>query len=94
MPKKPRDVEFKETVETMKKIFGRKTSLFATRYNCLKLQKNPHQDFLTYAGMVNRNCEDFKLSSTSVDQFKSLIFVCGLTQQGDSGDPYKIIKQN
>lgn len=84
LPKKPREVNFNETVTTLKKIFGRKVSDFAARYQCLKLEKNINQDILTYAGLVNKYCEDFKLSATTVDQFKCLIFVCGLTQPTDA----------
>lgn len=84
LPKNPREIKFDETVETLKKIFGRKISDFATRYQCLKFEKKINQDFLTYAGLVNKYCEDFKLASTTVDQFKCLIFVCGLTQPTDA----------
>ena len=40
--------------------------------------KDENDDFVTYAALVNRECERFKLKEMTDDQFKSLIFVCGL----------------
>ncbi|XP_062542302.1 uncharacterized protein K02A2.6-like [Armigeres subalbatus] len=48
------------------------------------LTKRDADDFLTYAGMVNRCCEDFELSKITTDQFKSLIFTCGLRSSKDA----------
>lgn len=52
--------------------------MFHSRYNCLKTTINEAQDFVSYAGTVNRECEYFKLSELNNDQFKCLIFICGL----------------
>lgn len=40
LPKKPREMTFEETKSTLEKIFGRQTSLFNLRFNCLKVTKN------------------------------------------------------
>lgn len=84
LPTKPRERLFKDTVTTLKDIFGSSTSLFAIRYNCLQLKKNETDDFLTYAGNVNRQCENFKISTIESDEFKSLMFICGLSRPNDS----------
>lgn len=78
LPRHPRDVTFADTVTTLKKIFGQKKSIFNTRYNCLKLVKQPHVDFISYASAVNKECEAFNFANLTVDQFKCLIFICGL----------------
>ncbi|XP_017475291.1 PREDICTED: uncharacterized protein K02A2.6-like, partial [Rhagoletis zephyria] len=83
LPKHPRDFTFAETVEKLKQIFGLQTSLFNIRYNCLQLAKEPMSDLITYAGMANRHCENFKLNSLRLDQFKCLIFIMGLKSQSD-----------
>ncbi|KAK6048654.1 hypothetical protein COOONC_13842 [Cooperia oncophora] len=44
---------FTETVDILKQLFDFKSSLFTTRYQCLKLEKNHSEDFLTYTGRVN-----------------------------------------
>lgn len=85
LPKHPRDCTFKDTVETLSHIFGEPTSLFNTRYQCLKLVKDPNSDWVTYAGNVNQYCERFKLRTMTEDQFKCLIFACGL-QSGEDAD--------
>ncbi|RTG83726.1 uncharacterized protein DC041_0011215, partial [Schistosoma bovis] len=41
-------------------------------------------NYLTYAGKVNRECERFKINEITADQFKYLIFICGLKNPEDS----------
>ncbi|XP_062702811.1 uncharacterized protein K02A2.6-like [Aedes albopictus] len=84
LPKKPKEVTFDETIKTLKSIFGRQTSLFNQRYQCLQLKKDPTDDYFTYAGVVNEKCEEFKLSEINADQFKCLMFVSGLNSSKDS----------
>nr|VZI32415.1 unnamed protein product [Spirometra erinaceieuropaei] len=78
LPKNPREVAFKDTVQTLSQIFGEQSSLFNTRFQCLQLCKRDSDDFITYAGIVNRECGRFQLGSLTEDQFKCLIFICGL----------------
>lgn len=84
LPKHSRDFTFEETIEKLKKMFGRQTTLFNARYQCLSVTKKSFDDFVTYAGIVNKNCENFKLNTLTPDEFKSLIFVCGLQSSHDS----------
>lgn len=84
LPKSPRDFNFMQTVEQLKKLFGKKRSLFSARYHCLQTTKNGSDDFVTYGAKVNKVCEDFKISSLAVDEFKSLIFVIGLKDQKEA----------
>ncbi|CAH8467909.1 unnamed protein product [Dicrocoelium dendriticum] len=84
LPKNPRDFRFDETVQILTSIFGEQASLFSIRYNCLKLLKRDSHDFITHAGVVNRECERFKLGTMTPDQFKSLIFVCSLQSHADA----------
>ena len=84
LPLNPRDRSFDETVRTLTQIFGEQSSLFNTRYQCMKLTKRDTDDFLTYAGIVNRESERFKLRSITDDQFKCLIFICGLQSPKDA----------
>ena len=78
LPQNPRDRSFDATVQTLSQLFGDHHSLFNTRYRCLKLVMNESDDFLTHVGIVNRECERFKLKSLTDDQFKSLVFICSL----------------
>ncbi|CAH8655864.1 unnamed protein product [Dicrocoelium dendriticum] len=84
LPKKPRDVPFGETVRTLSQIFGEQSSLFNARYQCLQLTKRDADDFVTYAGIVNRECERFQLGSLTEDQFKCLLFISGLRSAHDA----------
>ncbi|BHF79672.1 hypothetical protein SprV_0702279400 [Sparganum proliferum] len=84
LPKNPREVTFKDTVKTLSQIFGDQSSIFNTRFQCLQLCKRDSDDFITYAGIVNRECGRFQLGSLTEDQFKCLIFICGLQSPKDA----------
>lgn len=83
LPKKPRDVNFAETLEIMKKLYGRKESLFSLRVKCMQNVRGEMDDIVSYAAIVNRHCENFLLSKCSADNFKCLIFVNGLKKERD-----------
>ena len=55
LPKKPTDFSWSETVQCLTKIFGERSSLFHTRYQCFQIVKDQNDDFVTYAGLVNRD---------------------------------------
>ncbi|XP_055589955.1 uncharacterized protein K02A2.6-like [Uranotaenia lowii] len=78
LPQLPKDIPFADTIKTLQKIFGRQTSVFNKRYQCLQLVKSEADDIISYGGQVNRACEEFEFQNLSIDQFKCLIFVCGL----------------
>ncbi|KER19644.1 hypothetical protein T265_11641 [Opisthorchis viverrini] len=84
LPKNPREFSFDETVRTLTQIFGEQASLFSIRYNCLKLTKCDSHDFVTHAGIVNKECERFRLATMTPDQMKSLVFVCRLQSHSDA----------
>ncbi|XP_037931645.1 uncharacterized protein K02A2.6-like [Teleopsis dalmanni] len=83
LPKHPREYNFTTTVEKLKQLFGLQKSQFSLRYSCLQLTKPPDADYTTYAAEVNKQCENFKLNSLSLDQFKCLMFVLGLKSEAD-----------
>ncbi|XP_053699347.1 uncharacterized protein K02A2.6-like [Sabethes cyaneus] len=83
LPKHPREFSFEETVNKLKELFSVRVSLFSKRYLCFQLSKNDADDFVTYAGITNKYCEDFELNKITADQFKSLIFICGLRSPKD-----------
>ena len=77
LPRHPRDCSFVLTVETLEQIFSEHTSLFNAWFNCQYIPKWDTVDF-TFTVTVNKECQRFKISSITDDQFKCLIFVCGL----------------
>ena len=76
--KKTCKLGFLETVKLLSELFSSKTSLFHKRWKCLNLTKRNSDDYLEFASVVNKNCDDFKLGELSVDNFKCLIFPQGL----------------
>ena len=47
------------------------------------LRKNS-EDYITFESVVNKHCDDFKLSDLSTNYFKCLIFVQGLVSAKDA----------
>lgn len=78
LPKKPSENNFEETIKILKVMFSEPDSLFSIRYNSLKLIKKQCEDYITFASVVNKEVERFKYSELKLDQFKCLIFICGL----------------
>lgn len=83
LPKHPRDYQFEETVKKLTELFGLRKSQFHIRFNCFQISKDEQTDFITYAGIVNKQCENFKLADLKLDQFKCLIFVIGMKSSTD-----------
>ena len=59
-------------------------SLFHQRWKCLNLTKRFSDDYLGFAWVLNKNCDDFKLGELSVDNFKCLIFAQGPVSAKDA----------
>ena len=83
LPKKTCELGFLETVKLLSELFSSKTSLFHKRWKCLNLTKRDSGDYLGFASVVNKNCDDFKLGEFSADNIKCLIFVQGLVSAKD-----------
>ncbi|XP_055634140.1 uncharacterized protein K02A2.6-like [Toxorhynchites rutilus septentrionalis] len=84
LPKTSKDFTFDETVAKLKGLFGAAESLISKRYRCLQIAKSSTEDFITYTCRINKACVEFELGNLSEEQFKVLIFVCGLTSETDA----------
>ncbi|XP_055632416.1 uncharacterized protein K02A2.6-like [Toxorhynchites rutilus septentrionalis] len=91
LPKAPKDFTFQQTIEKLKTIFGATTSIFHRRYQCLQTSKDDSDDFVSYSCKVNKACWNFKLGDLTEEQFKTLIFVCGLKSPKDSDIRMRLI---
>ena len=78
LPRKTSEISFDETVKLLTELFSPKTSLFHKSWKCLNLTKNDEEDFATYAAVVNKHCDEFKLSELTANNFKCLVFAQGL----------------
>ena len=84
LPKRTNELTFAEAVKLLMELYCPKTSLFHKRWKCMNLTLNEEDDFITFASIVNKHCDDFKLSELSANNFKSLIFVQGLISAKDA----------
>ena len=83
LTKKTCELGFLETVKLLSELFSAKTSQFHKRWKCPNLTKRDSDDYLGFASIINKNCDDFKLGELSADNFKCLIFAQGLVSAKD-----------
>ncbi|XP_055604578.1 uncharacterized protein K02A2.6-like [Uranotaenia lowii] len=67
--------------------------MFRKRYRCLQTVKSSHEDYISYSAAVNRRCEEFNVGRTTVDQFKCLVFVCGLQSPDEAEIRMRLINR-
>ncbi|XP_055623545.1 uncharacterized protein K02A2.6-like [Toxorhynchites rutilus septentrionalis] len=84
LPKTSQEFSFAGTVAKLRGLFGAAESIFSKRYRCLQVSKKSTEDFVTYACRINKNCVEFELGALTEEQFKGLIFVCGLKSEADA----------
>lgn len=78
LPLNPQDCTLAQTVVTLKRLFGYKETKFAMRHKCFNLSMCDSEDFSEYAARVNKYAEKFDIAHCTNDDFKVLLFVCGL----------------
>ncbi|XP_062700352.1 uncharacterized protein K02A2.6-like [Aedes albopictus] len=83
LPKLPKEFSFAQTVVKLKSLFGAKESVISRRYRCLQIAKNPTEDHVAFACRVNKACVEFELGKLTEEQFKCLVYVCGLKSEND-----------
>ena len=84
LPRHSREISFLKLIQILTKIFRERCLLFNTRRQFLNLTKKENEDYSTFARIVNRECEKFRLSQITPNMFKCLIFVQGLTAPTDA----------
>lgn len=84
LPKKISDFSFDETVKKLSDIFGPSKTIFHRRFECIQVTKEENEDYISYAGRINRHCESFDINKITSDEFKCLIFVCGLKSPAEA----------
>ena len=68
----------------MAELFSSKKFLFHKKWKCLNLIKRDSDDYLGFASVVNKNCDDFQLGELLANDFKCLIFAQGLVSAKDA----------
>ncbi|XP_055543119.1 uncharacterized protein LOC129728692 [Wyeomyia smithii] len=87
-------VEFvydKDNGHTFDAWFSRYVDLFDK--DAAKTIKEDGDDYLAYSCKVNKACVDFKLSELTEEQFKCLIYICGLKSKNDTEIRMRLINK-
>ena len=69
LPRKTWELTFTEVVELLMEFFSPKISLFHKRWKCLKLTSKEGEDLTTFASLLNKHCEDFRLAELTAVNF-------------------------
>ena len=59
----------------------------------MNLTKKDNEDYITFASLVNKHCDDFGLLELSANNFKCLIFIQGLISNKDSEIRWKVLNK-
>ncbi|XP_052895599.1 uncharacterized protein LOC128302787 [Anopheles moucheti] len=84
LPHRPSDFSFEETVEKLSALFDDQETLLSKRFKCLQITKKRTEDHLVYACRINKSSVDFELGKLTEEDFKCLLFVCGLRDEGEA----------
>uniref|UniRef100_A0AAG5DSQ1 DUF7083 domain-containing protein n=1 Tax=Anopheles atroparvus TaxID=41427 RepID=A0AAG5DSQ1_ANOAO len=84
MPSRPPDFSLDQTVEKLTCLFDTQESLLSKRFKCLQIMKKRTEDHLSYACRINKACVEFELSNLNEEEFKCLLYVCGLKDEIDA----------
>uniref|UniRef100_A0A1I8AF67 Uncharacterized protein n=1 Tax=Steinernema glaseri TaxID=37863 RepID=A0A1I8AF67_9BILA len=74
-------MDFTDLVNQLKKIFDSSESIFQIRHQTMKMRLHPNEEFEVFAGRVNRAVERSQFGDLTAEKFKTLLFICGMTQQ-------------
>lgn len=61
-----------------------RSSLSHTRYRCFQSVRKNQDEYFIYVSLVDSQCEWLQLSEMTADQFKCLVFVCGVMSSVDA----------
>ena len=78
------ELTFSEAVELLMEFFCPKSSLFHKRWKCLNLTRKEGEDFRLFTSVVNKCCDNFRLTEPCADNIKCLIFMQGLVSTKDA----------
>ncbi|XP_041787398.1 uncharacterized protein LOC121602691 [Anopheles merus] len=84
MPSRPPDFSLEQTVEKLTCLFDTQESLLSKRFKCLQIMKTRTEDHLSYACRINKACVEFELKKLNEEEFKCLLYVCGLKDEIDA----------
>ena len=75
LPSKTSELTFTEAVKLLSKHFTPKPLLFHKAGKWRNLTREYSEDYTTFASIVNKHCDDFKLSELSKNNLNYLMFV-------------------
>ena len=91
--KKTSELEFSEAVKLQPELFIPNMTLFHKRWKCFNLSKWDDEDYLTFASIVNKHCDDFPQAELSTDDFKCLIIAQGLVSAKNSEIRWRVLSK-
>jgi hypothetical protein len=84
LPAKVTDFTFKDTTEKLQKLFAKQQSVFIDRFDCLRAEKEEHENFKDFVNRHKRLLKDFEFVNMNEEQFKVLMLLLALKAPKDA----------
>ncbi|XGW10025.1 hypothetical protein V3C99_011919, partial [Haemonchus contortus] len=75
LPKEPRDLNWADTVETLKTLFGTKKSVFRRRFECFRMNFSPNEDIDNFVNLLKARALEANFKDIRKDTLECLALV-------------------
>lgn len=83
LPKDVTDYTYEETVARLRLLFTKQRSVFADRYDCLRLTRDEGEEFMHFVNRCKASLKRFRFEDLTNEQFKALILLSALKSATD-----------
>ena len=82
-PKEVTDYTYEETVTRLRLLFTKQRSIFADRYDCLRLTRFNGEDFMHLVNRCKAAIKSFRFEVLTSEQFSALILLSAMKAPTD-----------
>jgi hypothetical protein len=93
LPKDVTDYSYEESVAGLLLLFSKQRSVFAGRYDCMRLTRNEEEEFMHPVNRCKTALKRFKFEQLNKEQFDALILLSALKLPTDEPLPARILQK-
>jgi len=83
LPKNATDYGYEEAVARLRLLFSKLRSVFADRYDCMRLTRGEGEEFVHLVNRCKAVLKKFKFEELTKEQFDEFILFCALKSPAD-----------
>jgi len=83
LPKDVTDYTYEESITRLRLLFTKQRSVFADRYDCLRLARNEGEEFMHFVNRCKASLKRFRFEDLTNEQFNALILLAALKSPTD-----------